>query len=755
MNPSRFRPSSVVATALLAVAAWGTASGDAVRAALVAACLIVLGFATGGAGGRMPPRWIVNSLVLLAMLDAVRVAFERSLGVDEFARFLLWVLIIKMLDRRRPRDEAQLLALSVFLAFGAALTSNSLVTGLLLLAMLPTLGAAVMRHQIASAAERVRISRRRAFPPGASVPEVGAVAGRRFRRDLRRLNAFVFAGVFLLSAGVFVLMPRGLGMDRFGRWGNAGVGRVTGFSTKVDVGLGGLISESQTPVLDLTVFDVQRGVRLGGEGEVYYLRGAALDTYTGRAWIAATPPSSRDDQIGPLPAGSRKEIGAGGAEREKRLAITIRNAPPGPSHLFTVWRPLTVTFLDGGSEYHNPFTGIVLRDGQGGKFRYEVECGEPRAPRGNFWRRHERPSFPVAGVRGRAIEILTQAGVELDEQGNVPLDRMREAAIALRSELRNQYAYTLDSAPTPPGVDPIEHFLTASRAGHCEHFASAMAAMCRSVGIDARVITGYVAVEYSQATGHYIVRESNAHAWVEVEEGPGYWRVHDPTAPADLRRLHAPRPGLLARASRFLDAIEYAWITSVVGFDSSSRSSLFAWARREDLSGDGPFAGVAGDYEMPDWNWWARVIVNALVASSIVLACGLGAAAIARRVTAARAARARSRSTIEDPEVRARVQQASFYADALGLLEAAGLGKPEHRPPEHHADALAGLDAALAEGLRAVAGLYYVARFGGRGLSADELDRARAALSGLRDRLRVVAGSEAGYQAPRPHPAPR
>jgi len=752
MNPSRFRPSSVVATALLAVAAWGTASGDAVRAALVAACLIVLGFATGGAGGRMPPRWIVNSLVLLAMLDAVRVAFERALGVDEFARFLLWVLTIKMLDRRRPRDEAQLLSLSVFLAFGAALTSNSLVTGLLLLAMLPTLGAAVMRHQIASAAERVRISRRRAFPEGASVPEVGAVAGRRYRTDLRRLNALIVAGVFLLSAGVFVLMPRGLGMDRFGRWGNAGVGRVTGFSTKVDVGLGGLISESQTPVLDLTVFDAQRGVRLGAEGEVYYLRGAALDVYTGRAWIVGAQPHFADDQPGILPAGARKELGAGGAERETRLSITIRNAPPGPSHLFTIWRPLTVTYLDGGRESHNAFTGVVMRDGQGGKFRYEVECGQPRPPHGGFWRRLERPDFPVEGVRERAIEVIEAAGIEPDESGHVPLERMREAANAIRTELRTRYSYTLDSSPTPPGIDPIEHFLTVSRAGHCEHFASAMAAMCRSVGIDARVITGYVAVEYSPATGHYIVRESNAHAWVEVEEGPGYWRVHDPTAPADLRRLHAPRPGLLARVSRLLDAVEYAWITSVVGFDSSSRSSLFAWARREGLADERPFAGVAGiagDYEMPDWKWWGRVLVNALVASSIVLAVGLGIVALVRRVRAARADRARRGIRIADPEVRARVQQAAFYADALAMLKAAGLGKPEHRPPELHARELARVDASLADGLRAIAGAFYVARFAGRGLTPEEMEQAHASLIRLRERLAAVAGSAPGYAGSR------
>ncbi|MCW5775100.1 MAG: DUF3488 domain-containing protein [Phycisphaeraceae bacterium] len=739
-----------VAVLLLAIAAWGTASGDAVRAVFVGVCVLLTTWITGGPGGRMPPRWVVNVLVLAAILDAVRLSFGGSLGVDEFARFLLWVLLIKMLDRRGPRDEAQLLSLSVFLAFGAALTSNSLATGLLLLVMMPILAAAVMRHQIAAARERVVHLRRQSAQAGGDGADVALVAGRWWHRDLRRLTAVVTCGTLLLSAGVFVLMPRGLGMDRFGRWGNAGVGRVTGFSSTVDVGLGGIISESQTPVLDLTVHDMQRGVRVGGEGEVYYLRGAALDTYTGRAWIVGGQAGTQPEQGGALPAGARSELGGGGAERELRLSITLRNAPSGQSHLFTVWRPLTVTFLDGGQERHNPLTGVILREGQGGKFRYEVECGEPRLPRGRFWRRLDRPSFPVAGVRERAEEILREAGITLDELGLCPLDRMREAAVALRTELRNGYSYTLDSPPAPAGRDPIDYFLHESRAGHCEHFASAMAAMCRSVGIDARVITGYVAVEFSQATGHYIVRESNAHAWVEVEEGPGYWRVHDPTAPADLRRLHAPRPGLLARLTRALDAVEYAWINSFVGFDRSARASLFSWVRSDADAPAREFPGVAGDFELPDWRWWGVVLGNALVASSVVLAGGLGVVAIFRRIRAARALRARNRATIDDPDVRARVQEAVFYTDALGLLRASGVGKPDHRPPELHARELARVDLGLSEGLQAIARAFYIARFGGRRLTPDEIERAERDLARLRDRLAILSGSKAGYPGSRP-----
>lgn len=67
--------------------------------------------------------------------------------------------------------------------------------------------------------------------------------------------------------------------------------------------------------------------------------------------------------------------------------------------------------------------------------------------------------------------------------------------------------------------------------------------MCRTVGIDARVVTGYVAIDYNEATESYIVRASNAHAWVEAEVLPDRWRRFDPTPTADLVRIHEPPRG--------------------------------------------------------------------------------------------------------------------------------------------------------------------------------------------------------------------
>ena len=71
--------------------------------------------------------------------------------------------------------------------------------------------------------------------------------------------------------------------------------------------------------------------------------------------------------------------------------------------------------------------------------------------------------------------------------------------------------------------DTIEQFLFDTKRGHCEYFASALAAMCHSVGVQARVITGYVAYEFDPGGQEYIVSESNAHAWVEVRTDDWSW----------------------------------------------------------------------------------------------------------------------------------------------------------------------------------------------------------------------------------------
>jgi len=88
-----------------------------------------------------------------------------------------------------------------------------------------------------------------------------------------------------------------------------------------------------------------------------------------------------------------------------------------------------------------------------------------------------------------------------------------EKSAAIENYLRAHYKYTLQLPRTQP-PDPIANFLFERREGHCEYFASAMAAMLRSIGIPSRVVNGFSGGEFNDITSEYVIRASDAHSWV-------------------------------------------------------------------------------------------------------------------------------------------------------------------------------------------------------------------------------------------------
>jgi hypothetical protein len=89
------------------------------------------------------------------------------------------------------------------------------------------------------------------------------------------------------------------------------------------------------------------------------------------------------------------------------------------------------------------------------------------------------------------------------------------------------YPYTHTPGDTPEDRDFVDYFLFDQLEGYCVHFASALAILCRAVGIPARYVEGFVLPDENEG-GRYIVTNSQAHAWVEVYlEGYG-WHRYDP-----------------------------------------------------------------------------------------------------------------------------------------------------------------------------------------------------------------------------------
>jgi transglutaminase-like putative cysteine protease len=92
-----------------------------------------------------------------------------------------------------------------------------------------------------------------------------------------------------------------------------------------------------------------------------------------------------------------------------------------------------------------------------------------------------------------------------------PYDRAR----AIEAHLRT-LRYELKVPVPPAGRDGVDFFLFDSKTGYCDYFASAMVVLLRSAGVPARVASGYALGELDPTTGRWIVRDANAHSWVEV-----------------------------------------------------------------------------------------------------------------------------------------------------------------------------------------------------------------------------------------------
>jgi hypothetical protein len=104
------------------------------------------------------------------------------------------------------------------------------------------------------------------------------------------------------------------------------------------------------------------------------------------------------------------------------------------------------------------------------------------------------------------------------------------AAQKIQTRLRDsgEFTYSLRQEVRDPKLDPLVDFLVNRKNGHCEYYASAMTMMLRSVGIPARMISGFKGGNFDAKTGLFEVRQLHAHTWVE-----GYvddrWRTYDPT----------------------------------------------------------------------------------------------------------------------------------------------------------------------------------------------------------------------------------
>ena len=456
----------------------------------VLALLIALRWLQQRRGGHVPTllRLSLVTLLLAAVIATYGTLFGRAPG----AAFAVGLLVLKLLESERPRDARATVLFAAFLLMSALLFGQSLLMTLLVAAALLPLLAALTALQPA---------------PGADA-----------RRVLWSAPALLLAAALPAALLGFVFVPR-LSTPLWGAPAD----------TAARTGVGDTMTPGEYTRL---LVDDSPAFRVGFDGPVppraeRYFRGVVMEHFDGRTWS-----NSGSGQLGPAVEVMRPTAPA--------VRYTVTLEPTQRHLLFALDTPLGAP---AGATLTRARTLLSAKP-VSARLRYEAVS----AP--------QRILEPVLGPAARRLGLQLPAGFDQRARALAMQWRARyghdDAAIveaALRMFHDGGFRYTL--APPPLGRNSVDDFLFDTRAGFCEHYASAFTFLMRAAGVPARVIGGYQG-GFHNRLGHYLlVRQSDAHAWSEVWlPGRGWTRI-DPTA--------AVRPDRISLGAGAADAGSGAW----------------------------------------------------------------------------------------------------------------------------------------------------------------------------------------------------
>ncbi len=484
-------------------------------------------------GWALPPT-ALRTFMVLGSFAGVLLHYQTVNGVEAGSALLVVMASMKLTETRTRRDHVVLLFIGYFLVTAQFLYSQSIPLALLAIPTLIVLTGALL--QVCHDGDLIPL------------PEMLRITG--------GLLGYALPVMLVL----FVLFPRVPGPF----WAIQGPksSAVTGLSDKMSPGSISNLIESDT-----VAFRIRFEDEVPPQHELYW-RGPVLTNFDGRTW---TPMSSA---IAPGPAPHDPRRG-----RQVHYEVTLE--PHNKRWMFALDTvdPHSASRAD----------AIVTQDYQVQSShnlkeitRYYLSAfmGEPQ--------RHITPQIRAATLnmpaqsnpRTRALVSTWRA------QG---LSDREVASAGLRMFREQAYFYTL-RPPQLTSSQRIDEFLFESRRGFCEHFAAAFTVMMRMADIPARVVTGYQGGELNSSPilgGHVTVRQSDAHAWVEIWLEDNGWTRLDPTGfipperveaeIADLRddRVFGRGSGsLIGQVRLSFDALDNAWTEWVLGYGPKKQAGL-------------------------------------------------------------------------------------------------------------------------------------------------------------------------------------
>jgi len=531
----------LVTSGYLAVA--GSGYLDTPTMALTALGLLVRALAVAGIIRlEIPERYV--TAVTLAYIGFFPIDFLLISGdfLDATVHMVFFVAITKVITAHTDRDYVFTALIAFLELLAAAILSSNLNFFAFLSLYLLFAMAAFTSSEIRRSVHKTRTVARSGL--------------RRFSWRLTALTLFVTFGILALTAGLFFMLPRtaGAALERL-------VSRriiLPGFSNQVNLGQIGQIKNRSRAVMHV-------GLSSREAGAAAKWRGAALSEFDGRRWF--NPPEAdtmlrlNDGQV----TLSRREERPGlvyyfvemsGVDTD---ALFIAGAP----HVLEMRPRSLFRTIDDNYRLHTaPVQGFRY-----GVYSFLDDRGVWRRSGASLEEKLVRRYLQLPRLDPRVAELARTmtAGAASDEQ----------RARAIENRLRRDYAYTLQ-LPSRESADPLANFLFIRRKGHCEYFASAMTVMLRTLGIPARLVNGFQSGTWNPYTEMYVIRESDAHSWVEAWMPGRGWTVFDPTPPDPDRGAVT----LWSQLALYLDAAETFWQEWVLGYDPGQQAKLADKAQR-------------------------------------------------------------------------------------------------------------------------------------------------------------------------------
>src|SRR5262245_2491711 len=428
--------------------------------------------------------------------------------------FLIVLLSIKLLTLQQRRDYRHLYVISLMaILASAALTTEAWYVPIFILYLLTAVWTLLLYHLTQETSE---------------IPAVVTFPGKRASRTA--FPGYITPRFFWLTNGIviltialtlaiFFLIPR-VGVGVFQKTRGEAV-RTTGFSDRVDLGTIGSVKQDPQIVMRVELPD-QSAV----EKDRFYLRGLAYDQYNGQSWSHS---GTRQRSLNLIDDGTFLVRSAEGHPREG-LSESIR-------------QDILLETLDTSVVFATPFaevlsgefptvqvdamSGLHLPFPPSSRIRYSVTSHVPQLVANE--RTASSLDYPDS-IRFHYLqvpmgsELVADLAHRVTERAATPFEQTQ----AILQHLLENYRYSLENEMATLN-HPLEEFLFTRKTGYCEHYATAMVVMLRTVGIPARLVTGFLATEWNEYGSYFTVRQRDAHAWVEVYFPRSGWITMDPT----------------------------------------------------------------------------------------------------------------------------------------------------------------------------------------------------------------------------------